>query len=755
MDHTENYKELFDLLREKKYKLFEEKLNKIDDDFIFDINIKDKQNNYFMTYAVSMNNIDIIKLLIKKGANVDISDKHNRSIILTAINYSFYEVIELLLAENKNNVGINIVDMKDNNFRIPLHHAIEIKNIEAINLLLKYGSNVNTVDKHGNNSLHIAVMSRSLEICEMIVKYITNIDSKRHNGESSIHISCNLQLEDITRLLIKNNININVCDYSHEITPVHYCVLLNEKNILNLLIDNNVDPNVQDIYGNTPLHYSIIENNFEIFMILTKSKNTKNMINMNMWNLEGEIPLHNVFKNNSEHLNEHIDIMLNDSNLSIQDSDGNTCLHFICTLGNYKEYESILVTKRLNIFIKNSSDVTPLDILSKNISEYEKFIDIVVDSYLFRLRDAKNLWHEEWENICSKDFINVTNNEVKILEKNKFNKNKKISEENYMSSCGDIIKNKLKDIVIKIKNNEIECHNTSYPMKKTNICVKIIEGASLDFCTFTGSTLDILIGLIYLLKKHKNSCGMLTKNFAENKELCKFYKSMGILMNSKCEFLNFEIVWINKKLHVMNEFQEQFTKCKKSSKRFIIIPLGIEMNEGNHAGYLIYDKLSNEIERFEPHGASTPPGLHYNPSLLDKMLKNKFKTVDDNLKYISPKEYLPKVGFQSMDIEENDKKRIGDPGGFCALWCIWYVDMRLTYDEIDRKKLVKILMKTVRSNNVSFKNMIRNYGANVIEIRDKILRESDMNVNDWLNDKYTDVKIKSVMSKINEFMDTI
>ena len=281
------------------------------------------------------------------------------------------------------------------------------------------------------------------------------------------------------------------------------------------------------------------------------------------------------------------------------------------------------------------------------------------------------------------------------------------------------------------------------------------EGKSLTYCTFTGSTLDILVGLLFLLKKYKDVCSTLTKNYLNNRELCGFYKSLGIIMNTKCDFLNFEIVWVHQKLYLIEGFYEEFKKCVNSKAKYIIIPLGIEIKEGNHAGYLIYDNEKKEIERFEPHGSSGPVGLYYNPNLLDELLESKFKLIDENIKYFKPSDYIPKIGFQLFDVIEQKKKKIGDPMGFCALWCIWYVDMRLTYRSYDRKKIVDILIKKIKSENISFRNMVRNYGIHIIELRDNILKKSKMDINDWLNDQYTDIQINSVLKTLNNEIDII
>ena len=57
------------------------------------------------------------------------------------------------------------------------------------------------------------------------------------------------------------------------------------------------------------------------------------------------------------------------------------------------------------------------------------------------------------------------------------------------------------------------------------------------------------------------------------------------------------------------------------------------MKAGSHANYLIYDIKENTVERFEPHGSSTPPGLNYEPTILDELIESRFKIIDDKIKY--------------------------------------------------------------------------------------------------------------------------
>ena len=128
-------------------------------------------------------------------------------------------------------------------------------------------------------------------------------------------------------------------------------------------------------------------------------------------------------------------------------------------------------------------------------------------------------------------------------------------------------------------------------------------------------------------------------------------------------------------------------------------------------------------------------------------------SIDPEIKYFRPEQFIPKIGFQIMDSQEITNSRIGDPGGFCALWCIWYVDQRLTYYTYDRKKLIKYLFANIKLQRLSYRNLIRNYSRNILIHRDKLLKKINIDINDWINDNLTnnqyDKFLAILMEEIN------
>lgn len=730
-----DYNKLFLFLKNNEWEDFKSYFNKIiKSNEIIDLNLRDDTNEYLLYYAILFNKLDLVKLLVENGAKIDIIDSEDRGILYLSIKYGYDKITEYLLEKNKDIIGINILDIKDRRKKIPLHYAIQKKKINIINKLLEHGSNPNISDIDGYNALHLSIFTRDIEIVKILIKHIGNINSRCLSGETSLHLAVNLRLTDIALLLIESGININIQDYNHEFNVLHYVATINQIQILKILLNKNININAQDVFGNTPLHYAFIEENYNIVSELIKYDN----LNYNLWNINGKIPLHIYFENYSNNNDEFLEKLIEKSNISIKDYNGNSCLFYIINLDLWKKFSHILINKKINIFSENKSGIKLIDLIKDK--DRDEFINIVTKSYYNRLKLKPDLFEKEWENICSREF----DKPIKLNKKNIESK-KGLDDE-----CYDIIKKNLLENLNKFKSGEKICNLSSYPLTKNKLCIEISEGEPLSLCTFTGNTLDVLLGLIYLLKKHNNVCSTLTTDFIENQDIYDFYKSIGILMNNRSEFLNFEIVWVNFKLYLVDDFITKVKNCINSNAKYIIIPLGIELKEGSHANYIIYDVSRNIIERFEPHGSTIPPGLNYNPELLDKILYSRFKEINENIIYLKPSDYLPKISFQLLDILENKKKKIGDPGGFCALWAIWYVDMRILYNEVEPAKLVKKLIKSIKENNISVKNMIRNYAANVIKERDEILNSAKLDINDWINDDYNDSQINIIINNIKE-----
>lgn len=749
----DNIKILFNLVKNHKWDKLIEFLKENDD---VDVNIRDDSNNYLINYAVIFNNLDAMSLLIHRGSKLDIIDNDGRSILYIPIKYGFIKMLNLLLYFNKTNIGISLIDIKDKNNNIPIHYAIEFNNIEAIKLLIENGSDMNDVDNNEFNSLHLAIQTENIDIVKLILNTRIDINARINTGENALHLASNYQNIEICKLLINAGININARDFENEFSSLDYSINNNNYEITKLLLDNDIDINGQDFFGNTAIHYSIKEKNDKITNLILNHDKIKNKINLNLYNVNSQLPIHifleNIDDNNNSNNgnsnnndNNLLKTLIEKSDLNFQDINNISPLYLIVIKNLWKNNKNILKFKKMNVFLRDDNNKRIIDYVKED--DFNEFIDLIVESYLNIIKSKNVVWKEKWENICKKDldFTKEDINELnKYIDKNNTNNNTKNNTNN---TCSNIIRKKLNDIYL---NKSSKCGYTSYPQKIDKRCITIDEGKRLEVCTFTGISLDILFGLLYLLNKYPNVCSTIDDTFMDKTDICKYYENIGMSNSTSCEFVNFEIIWTAQKIYISKNFKNNFIKCINDKKSYIIVPIGIQLNKGSHSNYLIYDVKKKEIERFEPYGSNTPYNFNYNPSLLDNILKYRFKNIDEDIEYIKPSDYLPKIGFQYFDMLEGSTKKIGDPGGFCALWSLWYVDQRITYPDIPRKSLIRKLMKSVKSQGLYFRNIIRNYSNNIIELRDKSLNKVNLTINDWINEQYTSEQYKKIIEDITD-----
>lgn len=704
--------QIFELIKKQDFATLKEYLNKNSD---INLDIKDENNNYLIHNIIIFNQLDIMKIILERGIRLDRLDSDGYNILYIPIKFNYIDILELLLLYNKKLIGISILDLKDKLGNTILSYAILKKNSIIIKLLYNNGANIFERNNNNKNNIELILIENIDSIIYYFLDNNININFISFEGDSLLQILIYYQKFKIIKLLLKKKIelNINNQDFENGITALHQSIIINKFSITKALINHNADINLCDFYGNSALIYGINENNLKSIKKLIKNKN----LNYNLTNIDGNTGLHLFFIKNKSNLlliNEKNILLLNlitKTDLTIQNNNGDTCLHYIIEYNLLIKYKDLLVTKELNIFIKNLQNITPYILINNNL----ELINIIIDSYYNFLKNNNSDLLIDWEVKCG----NLINNEI-------------------------FCKKKISDIIIKE-------HRSIPKIKNDNIILDVDQ--FINTCYYTGSPFDILCGLLFLSKTFKkiNIEILLESPLSNNIELLKYYKMLGIDYNYNTEFCNFEINWSYQKLFFPTYFDEKIIKKIKQCD-YIIIPIGIEIANTSHANIIFWDIKKKIIERFEPNGSNQPIGLNYNNNILDKLLINKFKTFDNDIEYIAPKDYLPVIGFQIL---ENKNEilctRIGDPNGFCAIWCIWWVYQKLKNLKIDSKTLAYKLIQKIKYNNINFKTLIRNFSNNIVEIRDNFLKKFDLDINDWINNNYDEKISKNLELDILQF----
>jgi hypothetical protein len=411
-----------------------------------------------------------------------------------------------------------------------------------------------------------------------------------------------------------------------------------------------------------------------------------------MTNINGETPLH-ILLNSSidiDMINKNIlDKIIMETDLNIQNNSGVTCFMLIIKNNLLAKFRELLVIKPLNFFIEDNT--------YKTNKMTDEILSILVSSYYNMIKVNKDELVLDWEKYCSTDNI------VKLKDLFKTTK----------TSGTTICMDKIRDIIATEKR--------TLPMINS-ISLNFDNGIYTNFCYFTGSPIDVLFGLILLKNDFgkKNLDVVLDYPLTINTNLETYYKKIGLDYPYKLDFSNIEIIWSYQKIFYPSYFDMMLEKIIKNKHiKYIAIPIGIETASGSHSNILFWDIEMKKVERFEPNGSNYPMGMNYNPDLLDNLISSKLKQFDE-IEYIPPYKFLPAIGFQILENLETSKcKKIGDPNGFCAVWCIWWVYQRMLNinSKTPYNMLASNMIQTIKMEGNSFKTIIRNFSKKITEIR--------------------------------------
>lgn len=258
-----------------------------------------------------------------------------------------------------------------------------------------------------------------------------------------------------------------------------------------------------------------------------------------------------------------------------------------------------------------------------------------------------------------------------------------------------------------------------------NICIKPdafsnISGRNLELPQHLSSPGDIRLitaGYLYFISKYSNFvCGVIPKD-----KNIRPYSLVWTCRKSK-----------GRSLGVSPDFEELFDDCLKIPQRFVIIPLRLKSkspcnqhDKNSHANILILDKQKATIERFEPHGGRMSESIHfYESPELDERLAELFRAKSKSYTYLKPQEICPRKGFQQKQVKEHLTKSLETLGGFCGVWSLWYMELRLLNPNVDPQSLINSALEELSKGDNNFTKFIINYSIFIKDVADLVGSQS-------------------------------
>lgn len=184
---------------------------------------------------------EIIKLLIKNGADVNEKDEDGQTILFQANNFS---LIKLLL---ESGVDVNSRDNCGNTF-LCIAYAPNLNE-----MLLEHGADVNSRNNEGNTPLFFSHHEKRV----LLLEYDADIDAKDNNGNTMLNNSYKSSADEIYSLIrLCGDIN----SQNNEGNTILHKIAGMKKSIysasIHLLLSHGADPNIKNNKGETPHDYN-------------------------------------------------------------------------------------------------------------------------------------------------------------------------------------------------------------------------------------------------------------------------------------------------------------------------------------------------------------------------------------------------------------------------------------------------------------------------------------------------------------------
>ncbi|XP_059140504.1 uncharacterized protein LOC131928459 [Physella acuta] len=145
------------------------------------------------------------------------------------------------------------VDKFNKQQQTPLHLAVKLDFLEAVDILIRSGANVNAVDCTGSSSIHMAVQGRSTKCLQVLLEKCptAELNARNFDGLTPLHTAVDNGDLDQVELLLKYGADIDVTDGKSGRTSLFRAAESNEKAMVELLLKNGANPDVPNYAGVT------------------------------------------------------------------------------------------------------------------------------------------------------------------------------------------------------------------------------------------------------------------------------------------------------------------------------------------------------------------------------------------------------------------------------------------------------------------------------------------------------------------------
>ena len=295
-----------------------------------DVNIANNSGETPLFRAAYRGMLDVVrKMLQVYGGNP------NKGSPLTAACHTQNVEIAYMMLEH--GADPNLFCDVNSKHKLPLLAAADKDSSEVVELLLKYGAEIDVTDSDGNTALHhaiehcssqlsgyshevMALSNPTKSVIDILLEKKADVNIPNNDGETPLYRAVYGDLTDVVRTMLQN-----YAGNPNKGSPLTAACLTQNVEIVDMLLEHRADPNLASTSRCLPLLVTAVKNNSELAELLLK----------------------------------------HGANIDVTDSEGNTALHHAIEHCSYQESHKVVdpssAKSIIDVLLQSKADVNFLN----------------------------------------------------------------------------------------------------------------------------------------------------------------------------------------------------------------------------------------------------------------------------------------------------------------------------------------------------------------------------------------------------------